>query len=192
VKVLIAEDEVVSRDMLERALTEWGFAPVSASDGLEAWRVLQESDAPRLAVLDWMMPGLDGLSLCRRLRVNATTQPTYVILLTGRDKKSDVVAGLQAGANDYITKPFDRAELRSRVRVGKTVLELQASLTGRVRELEETLTQVKQLRGLLPICSYCKRIRDDQSYWRSVEDYVAQHTEVQFSQAVCPDCARKG
>ena len=109
-KILIAEDEPVPRFLLENALTEWGYEVVSAADGDEAWRLLQSPNAPKIAVFDWMMPGVDGPGLCRRLRAQATSEPTYVILRTSLAAKSEVVAGLQAGANDYVTKPFDREE----------------------------------------------------------------------------------
>ena len=189
-KILIAEDEPVPRFLLANALADWGYEVVAATDGVEAWRVLESPDSPKIAVLDWMMPGVDGPELCRRLRTRSTSEPTYVILLTSLDAKSDVVAGLQAGANDYVTKPFDRDELRARVKVGRMVMDLQSSLMTRVRELEAALTQVKQLQGLLPICSYCKKIRDDKNYWQKVEEYVQVHTEVKFSHGICPDCWR--
>ncbi len=95
---------------------------------------------------------------------------------------------MQSGANDYVIKPFDRAELQARVRVGQNVVELQRSLAQRVRELEEALSQVQQLQGLLPICSYCKKIRDDRNYWQQVETYVSRHTQMRFSHGICPDC----
>jgi DNA-binding response OmpR family regulator len=187
-RVLIAEDDLLPRRMLRGALAGWGYEVVEATDGTQAWQVLQGPDAPRLAVLDWMMPGLDGPEVCRRLRERPTAEPTYVLLLTARGAKADVVAGLRAGANDYLTKPFDREELEARLRVGQTVVQLQASLAARVRELEESLAQVRQLQGLLPICCYCKKVRDDQSYWQKVETYFAAHSEVRFSHGICPDC----
>src|SRR5262249_57910928 len=100
------------------------------------------------------------------------------------------VTGLQSGANDYVTKPFDRAELQARVCVGKSVVELQRSLALRVRELEDALSQVRQLQGLLPICCYCKKIRDDRNYWQQVETYVGDHSAARFSHAICPDCLK--
>ena len=146
--------------------------------------------APRLAVLDWVMPGVDGAEINRRLRQRLTPTPPYVLLLTGRDGKADVVAGLQAGANDYVTKPFDREELRARIKVGRTVVELQQALADRIRELEDALSRVKQLQGLLPICCYCKKVRDDHNYWQQVEHYLAHHGDLRFSHSICPDCMR--
>jgi sigma-B regulation protein RsbU (phosphoserine phosphatase) len=191
VKVLIAEDEPISRCMLVAAFTEWGYEPVGTSDGVGAWQILQAEDAPKLAVLDWTMPGMDGLEICRRVREKHTPEPTYLILLTGRNAKADVVAGLLAGANDYVTKPFDREELRARLHVGRQVVELQHSLAARVQELEKALSQVNSLQKLLPICSYCKKIRDDNNYWEQVETYLLDHSEVRFSHGICPDCLQR-
>jgi diguanylate cyclase (GGDEF)-like protein len=114
--------------MLAAILKKWGYDPVITQDGAAAWEELQKPDAPRLALLDWNMPGLEGLEVCRRLRSMETTDPSYVILLTGRTDKGDIVQGLEAGANDYIPKPYDNAELLARIRVGARMLELQASL----------------------------------------------------------------
>jgi diguanylate cyclase (GGDEF)-like protein len=127
-KILLAEDDLTSRSMLAAVLKKWGYDPVLTNDGAAAWEELQKPDAPRLALLDWNMPGLEGLEVCRRLRKKETTNPGYVILLTGRTEKGDIVQGLEAGANDYISKPYDNAELLARIRVGQRMLELQSSL----------------------------------------------------------------
>jgi DNA-binding response OmpR family regulator len=190
-RILIAEDERMSRHLLERTLVTWGHEVVSARDGLEAWKILQDVDSPKLAILDWMMPGIDGVELCRRVRKASTVPPVYIILLTAKGAKSDIVEGLLAGANDYITKPFDRAELQARVQVGATVVGLQQKLAARVMELEEALAHVKVLQAILPICSYCKQVRDDQNYWQSVECYISEHSETKFSHSICPDCYEK-
>jgi len=187
-RILIADDDAVSRRLLERTLQEWGYEVVVASDGEEAWVGLAGKNAPQMAVLDWMMPGLDGPELCRRARALERRIPIYVILLTARAERSDVVAGLEAGADDYVVKPFDKAELRARLHVGARVLELQGSLADRVRELEDALSKVKLLQGLLPICSYCKRVRDDRNYWQQVESYVTDRSAARFSHSICPAC----
>lgn len=187
-RVLIAEDDPVSRRVLQATLDKFGYEVVVAANGTQAWDALQGADAPHLAILDWMMPEIEGVELCRRVRSFATATPTYLILLTAKSSKADVVSGLNAGANDYLTKPFDRAELRARVQVGAHVLELQENLAARVRELEATLSQVKQLQGLLPICSYCKKIRDEENYWHRVESYISERAEVEFSHGTCPAC----
>jgi response regulator RpfG family c-di-GMP phosphodiesterase len=112
----------------------------------------------------------------------------HLILLTSRDARADVVAGLDAGADDYLTKPYDPEELRARVHVGLRVAALQQRLAERVAELQDALSHVKQLSGLLPICSYCKRIRSDNDYWEQLESYIAEHTDAQFSHGICPHC----
>lgn len=190
-KILIAEDDTVSRRVLAATLEMFGYEVVVAADGAEAWTALQRDDAPSLIILDWMMPELDGVEICRRIREISTSTPPYLILLTAKSEKGDVVAGLDAGANDYLTKPFDRAELRARVQVGAQVLELQKNLADRVGELEDALAQVKQLQGLLPLCSYCKNIRDEQNYWQRLDSYLMEHADVMFSHGICPDCYRE-
>ena len=190
-RVLIAEDNVTARRALEIHLNQWGYEVVSTADGAEAWDAFQAPDAPRLAVLDWMMPELDGLEVCRRVRSRPDAEPPYIILLTARGERDDIVAGLESGADDYLTKPVDRGELRARLQAGRRVVELQASLAGRVRELEAALARVKQLQRLLPICCYCKKVRGDQNYWQQVEAYLSEHADVQFSHGICPDCYEK-
>ena len=127
-KILIAEDDFTSRSILTAVLKKCGFDPVVTEDGGAAWDVLQGPDAPRLLLLDWSMPGLDGLEICRRLRERDLRNPPYVILLTARGEKSDIVLGLEAGANDYVAKPYDNEELQARIRVGQRMLEMQAHL----------------------------------------------------------------
>ena len=187
-RILIAEDDPVSRRVLEGTLSKWGYEVLVTQDGAAALDVLQGADPPALAILDIMMPEMDGLEVCRRVRLLECATPPYLILLTAMAGKEDVVRGIEAGANDYLTKPFHRDELRVRVGVGLQMVRLQKSLAKRVRELEEALSQVNQLQGLLPICSYCKKIRDDQNYWQKVDSYLSQRTAVQFSHGICPDC----
>ena len=190
-RILIAEDDPVSCRVLEAMLHKWEHEVVTTTDGIQAWDTLQSEEAPRLAILDWMMPGMDGVEVCRRVREASGKQPTYVILLTARDQRENVLAGLQAGADDYVVKPFDREELHARVQAGVRIIELQSDLADRVRELEDALSQIKQLRGMLPICSYCKKIRNDEDYWERVEDYIGDHSEAQFTHGICPDCYEK-
>ena len=190
-KVLIAEDDAISRRVLEAFLRRWGFEVESFEHGGTAWERLQQEDAPSLVILDWMMPELGGVEICRRVRAAGRPQPAYLILLTSRTGSEDIVAGLEAGADDYVTKPFNREELRARVQGGARVVELQRSLAERVEELEQALARVKQLQGLLPICSYCKKIRDDRNYWQQVEAYIGEHSEAVFSHGICPDCFDK-
>jgi len=127
-KILIAEDNMTSRRILETILVKWNYEVISACDGNEAWEKLQEKDPPKLIILDWMMPGINGVEICRRLRRPDGVVPMYIILLTARDEKNDIVEGLGAGADDYIAKPFDKEELRARIDVGRRVVELQTAL----------------------------------------------------------------
>lgn len=187
-KVLLAEDDAVTRLAVEAALVEWGYEVSSCAEGQSAWDRLQDSDGPRLALLDWLMPGLDGPEICRRVRAKPGFESVYLILLTARDSRADVIAGLQAGADDYVAKPFDREELRLRVRTGQRILQLQSNLAERVKELEAALARVKQLQGILPICSYCKKIRSDRDYWQQVESYLATQIDMRFSHGICPEC----
>jgi CheY-like chemotaxis protein len=177
VRILIADDDRMSTLMLGRTLEAWGFEVVVAHDGTAAWEHIVSEAPPQLIIADWMMPGLNGIELCRRVRVTALPSPVYVILLTARSSRLDLVAGLEAGADDYLTKPFDPDELRARIHVGQRTLGLIAN--------------IKRLTGLLPICSYCKRIRSDHDYWEQVECYIADHTDAMFSHGICPDCLAK-
>jgi phosphoserine phosphatase RsbU/P len=190
-RILIADDDRVSRKMLEAVLVEWGYEVEAVADGSAAWEVLQRDDAPKLAILDWMMPGLDGLEVCRRVRGLASAEPPHLILLTTKVSRGDVVAGLQAGAADYIAKPFDLGELQARLQVGRDLVGLRHSLANRVAELEQAMARVKQLQGLLPICTYCKNVRDDQDYWHRLETYLSAHTDVSISHGICPGCWEK-
>jgi len=187
-RLLIAEDENTSRLMLEAILKKWGYEVISTVDGFEAWETLRQDDPPQLAILDWMMPGMDGVEVCRQVRARSELQHLYLIILTSRDTPDDIAEALHAGADDFITKPFDRRELQARIQVGRRVVELQSALAQRVRELEEALKREKRLQGLLPICSYCKKIRDDQNYWQQVEAYIEEHSGAAFSHSICPDC----
>ena len=161
---------------------------VPAIDGREALAILQGDDPPRLALLDWVMPGLDGPDVCRAVRGRESGRSLYVILLTSKNEQADIVAGLDAGADDYLVKPFDPGELRARLGAGARIIDLQNSLATQVSELEHTLAKVGRLNGLLPICAYCKAIRDDSDYWHRVEEYVTEHADVQFSHGICPNC----
>ncbi len=136
-KVLVADDEIVSRRLIETSVRRWGYDVVVANDGLEASQILHSPDAPKLAILDWLMPGLDGVQLCRQLREGKDDAYTYIILLTAKHTQGDVVQGLEAGADDYIAKPFDPQELRVRLRTGKRILYLLAQLTTAREALRE-------------------------------------------------------
>jgi sigma-B regulation protein RsbU (phosphoserine phosphatase) len=186
-RALIADDDRIATVKLSHALSNWQFDVSVAHDGESAWGVTL-AQAPQLAIIDWMMPALDGPGLCRRIRSDPATAHMYVILLTSRDSRSDLVEGLDAGADDYLVKPFDLEELRARLHVGVRVLTLQERLADRVAELEAAVSTVKRLQGLIPICSYCKRIRSEGNDWEQLESYISEHTDAQFSHGICPPC----
>ncbi len=141
-KILIAEDDLTSRNILAAMSKKWGFDPVTVKDGIAAWQVMQQAGAPSLAVLDWEMPGMDGISVCRRLREQDRNEPLYIILLTARQHSADIVQGLEAGADDYIAKPFDNMELQARLNVGKRMISLQKQ-----RQERERLQGVLEMAG---------------------------------------------
>ncbi|MDQ3348477.1 MAG: response regulator transcription factor [Acidobacteriota bacterium] len=187
-RVLIADDDRVGATILRHAAERLGLEAVVSHDGEEAWGILQNDGTIAMAILDWMMPGADGLELSRRIRRDDARSHMYVMLLTARNGPADAVTAIDAGADDYLTKPFDPEELRARVQVGIRIVSLQKRLAERVAELQEAMSKVKQLSGLLPICSYCKRIRSDEDYWEQMESFVSQHSEAQFSHGICPHC----
>jgi DNA-binding response OmpR family regulator len=188
--VLLADDDKLTLNVLNDTLTRAGYAVVTATDGELAWKKLQEADV-QVAILDWIMPGMEGVEICRRAADHPKLANRYFILLTGKDSAEDLVTGLQAGASDYLRKPFEETELLARVEVGVRFVELQRKLADRVQELETALKQVRRLEGLLPICSYCKRIRNEQDYWERVDAYISQHANVRFSHNICPECYEK-
>lgn len=174
-KVLIAEDDPVSSLVLSAKLKKLGYEVIPTDNGRDAWFAYQR-EAPRIVITDWMMPTVDGLELCRMIRADNRIQYTYIIMLTALSGKGSYVEGMTAGADDFVTKPFDMEGLKARLRVAERVLSLQS--------------EVNQLEGLLPICSYCKKIRDDQNIWHPVETYVEHRTQTSFEQSLCPECAR--
>jgi len=189
-RILIAEDDVTSRAVLAGVLKKSGHEVVETVNGAAAWDALRQPDAARLVILDWMMPDMDGPEVVRRVRAQHTDRPPYIIMLTTRGEKADIVAGLDAGASDYLAKPFDPGELRARVEAGRRLVEMQDALAAKIEELRQALDQVKTLRGIVPICANCKKIRDDKGYWNQVEAYVCQHTEAEFTHGICPECMK--
>jgi len=190
-RILVAEDDATSRSLLAALLGRWGYAVEAVEDGVLALERLRQPDPPRLAILDWVMPRMDGTEVCRQIRQPGGPALLYVVLLTARGEKSEIIRGLQAGANDYVTKPYDPEELRARIGVGQRMIELQEALAARLRELEEAQAHIKTLQGILPICMHCHKIRTDQQGWEQLEHYISQHSEAQFSHSICPECIQK-
>jgi sigma-B regulation protein RsbU (phosphoserine phosphatase) len=186
-RALVADDDRGTTLVLTRAIERCGVEVIVARDGAEAWEIVHAGGIS-LMILDWMMPGTDAPEICRRIRGHESLAHMYVMLVTARGARADLVAGLDAGADDYLIKPFHADELRARLEVSLRVLNLQERLCDRVADLQAALVTVKELHGLLPICSYCKSVRNDQNYWEQVEQYVAEHTNLQFSHGICPTC----
>lgn len=172
-KVLVADDDATARRVLQAALHKLDHECILAADGREAWEQYQ-STQPSIVLADWLMPSLSGIELCRMIRADARPRYTYVILVTALSGKGSYLEGMQAGADDFVSKPFDLDEMGARLHVAQRILSLQ--------------TEIHQLEGLLPICSYCRRIRDEGSAWTSLEEYVAARTQVMLSHSICPDC----
>lgn len=172
-------------------MTNWGFQVITAEDGEAAVRVLESDGAPPLAIIDWMMPRMDGLEVCRRVRALVDRPYIYLVLLTAKSHKEEIATGLEAGADDYIIKPFDPDELRARLKVGQRVVDLERTLARKIDDLQAALADVKKLKRLLPICMYCKSVRDDQDYWHQIEEYIHSETGTDFSHGICPHCMEK-
>jgi len=174
-RILAVEDDASSRKILVQALIRLGHEVIEVANGEDAFKILDETDPPRVVVSDWMMPGIDGLELVRRVRSRLNADYTYFILLTARTADdNNQRESIEAGVDDFLTKPVDLTELWMRLRVAERILRFT--------------TQVRQLEAFLPICSYCKKVRDDQNYWQQIETYINARTGSEFSHSVCPDC----
>jgi DNA-binding response OmpR family regulator len=180
-RILIAEDDRISRRLLERKLTSWGYEVVSCNNGAEAWQALHREDAPNLAILNWMMPGMNGVEVCREIRKQKRRGYTYIILLTGRDRKRDIVEGIEAGADDYVTKPFNPHELKVRIRAGRRIIEMQSELMHR-----EKLRGVLEMAGatchefnqpMQVISGYCELLMKELQPGEQAHDQVGKILE---------------
>jgi len=187
-QILIADDDPISRRLAIHALAGCGADVAVVEDGQSAWMQIQERTQSTVLILDRMMPELDGVDLCRRARLLPSFPPLYILMVTSAAETADITAGLDAGADDYVVKPFKAAELKARAQVGIRMVALQESMARRLAELEQALANVKQLRGLLPMCSYCKKIRVDDKYWQQLEGYLSDHSDAEFSHGICPEC----
>ena len=190
-RILIAEDDLTSRKILEKVLVSNGYEVTVTADGKAAFDVLLGEDPPKLALIDWMMPKLDGIEVCRRLRAEGKTTAMYLILLTARGNKQDIVSGLESGADDYIIKPFEKDELLARVQAGQRILGLQSELNNKVEELQDAIAQVKTLQGIIPICAHCHKIRGDDERWEKMENYIENNSGAEFSHSICDECLEK-
>ena len=190
-RILTADDDAMLRHGLSVQLQRWGYEPIVCASGEEARAALRAEDPPQVAILDRSMPGIGGIELCAEIRADHKLKSTYVILLTAHDTRDDILHGLDGGADEYLTKPLDWEMLRARLRTGARIANLKRDLAKRVAELQEALANVKRLSGLLPMCAYCKRIRDDGDYWQQLESYLSDHSEAEFSHGICPPCLER-
>jgi DNA-binding response OmpR family regulator len=181
--ILVVDDQPANLKVLLSFLQTHNFQIYIADSGTRALHVLSKV-IPDLVLLDVMMPDIDGFETCRRIKADQRLTGVPVIFMTALDSVEDKVAGFTAGGVDYITKPFQQVEVLARI---KTHIMLRK----RERELEQALAEIKTLTGILPICSYCKQIRNDKGYWQQVEEYIGQHSQALFSHGLCPDCYKK-
>jgi CheY-like chemotaxis protein len=197
-RLLLADDDRPTRIMLRQRIGDWGYEIEESDNGEMALAKLTTPDPPRIAVLDWIMPGIDGVEVCRQISSRENFPLIYTILLTRRSEKEDLVQALDSGAHDFLTKPVDMNELRSRINVGRRLIEADQAVRQAEKEkeaviakLEDAITRIKTLSGLLPICAHCKKIRDDHGYWTQIEKYIHENSDASFSHGICPDCAKE-
>jgi CheY-like chemotaxis protein len=176
-RILMVEDDPVSARILQATLSKFGYEPVVARDGAEAWETF-DRDPVRLIVSDWMMPGMDGLAFCEKVRARPQTPYTYFILLTANHTSAgNYELASAAGVDDFLTKPLDREAIRMRLRVAERILRYTA--------------EIRQLQAMIPICVYCRKVRDEHDYWDLVETYLEKETGSRFTHGACPDCYDK-
>lgn len=187
-KILIAEDEYTTRLMVQVSLENWGYTVISTEDGKEAWEYLKKDEELDIAILDWEMPGIDGAELCKMIKEMERDNPIYVLLLTARDSQNDILLGFDAGADDYMTKPFNDNELRARVRVAERIVRIQSSLARTVEELRQALDLVDTLQGSISVCSSCGLIEGDDGSWHRVSDFTDDKYDPRFTPVLCPYC----
>ncbi len=187
--ILVVDDIPKNLEVIGNILCLENYQISVAGDGQKAWNILQRI-SPDLILLDIMMPTVDGYTLCRRIKTMEDKKDIPIIFVTAKTSPDDLTKGFELGAVDYITKPFNAAELSARVRTHITLYRAKKRNEFLIGELRTALGQVKKLSGLLPICSGCKKIRDDQGYWNQVEAYISAHADVRFSHGICPSCIR--
>lgn len=176
-KILVAEDDLISRNLLTKTLKQFGHEVIAFDNGADAWAEF-DANPVRVIVSDWLIPGVDGLDFCRNVRKRSKTEYTYFILLTANVQGKDTYKeAMNAGIDDFLAKPLDRDQIWMRLRVAERILKYA--------------TTIQALESMLPICSYCKKVRDDNNYWQQVETYLSNRINTSFSHSVCPTCYEK-
>jgi DNA-binding response OmpR family regulator len=190
-EVLAVEDDVFSRKLLCSMIEKMGHDVVVAENGVDALKILSGGFV-KIAVLDWNLPEMSGLDVCKKIREKDFKIPPYIIMATAANiKKENVIETLRAGANDYLEKPYDAEELKAALKTAEKVISLQLDLEERIRELQKAVDEIKLLRGILPICMGCGKIRTDRESWEKIEEYLSKHIDIKFSFGLCPDCIEK-
>ena len=187
-RILVADDDDRPRELLGHYLKSWGFTVLACRDGLEAAAILEGENAPSIALIDWIMPGLEGVEVCRRVRANPQPRPyIYLILVTGNN---EVARGLEAGADDLVAKPYDVDELRARLTVGQRVVGLERRLAEHIGHLRGALDQFvpDNAAGTICLCPTCRRARDGMTPWQPIESFLRERTGTSPVRELCPDC----
>lgn len=186
-KILIADDDAVTRKMLVFFLEKAGFEVIVCHNGLEAWEALITSGA-RLAILDWIMPGVSGVELCRQLRARSGQPYVYMILLTIKSNQQDLAEAFNSGADDFLIKPINQDLLMHRIQIGQNILSREHLWERKVNSLEQMNLDLATRRKLIPICAYCKKVKNDHEHWQQVESYLHEQAGINFTHGVCPEC----
>lgn len=188
--LLIADDEITSLVLLESLVKSLGYDFQSASNGYIALEKFYELK-PEIILLDWNMPGFTGLELIELIRNAENEIEPYIIMITAKNEKESLEDALNKGADDYITKPFHPGELKARIGSGKRVIELQKDLYSKIKDLNNANSHITRLQELIPICMYCRKIRNDKETWEKIEEYLEKQPDVKLSHGICPDCMAK-
>lgn len=187
--ILIVDDNPANLDVLRHVLEPEGYRILAAMSGEESLNIVRRAQ-PDLILLDVMMQGLDGFTTCRRIKEIPSAARVPLLFVTAKTEIEAVTRGFEVGGVDYIAKPFNKEEVKARVRTHLELSALTRRLAKRNEELEQALTQIQTLSGMLPICAHCKKIRDDEGYWKQVEVYVGERSDATFSHGICPDCIK--
>lgn len=189
-KILIADDDDVIRHLLKKFLPSWGFEVVEAHDGDEALAFLSDDKSLRMAILDWQMPGMDGMEIAYRIRNDLRITPFYVIMLTSRGGRLNLIEGMESGVDDYITKPFDKEVLQARLKAGIRSVEQQSYLVRCIRDLQRDKQDLEALLKELPLCAKCRRVRADNGQdWFPLRAVAEAHFPIADEALLCPVCA---
>lgn len=186
--MLVAEDNESARTGLVRLLERDGYEVTAANDGQAAMDILLSPNPPQIALLDWEMPHLDGIHVCCAVRSMPSNPYTYIIMVSARAQAADALAAFAAGVDDFLSKPMDSLQLLARLRCGERVLGLETHCAERIVELKKALHEVRKLTALLPICMYCKKVRNDSGYWQEIDAYIHDKTGTDFPHGICPSC----